>query len=173
MFKRNPVTLGLPALLVSLLVVAQVIAQSNRPPSGPSGIPPGATDTGLGGINAVSGVVTSATGQRFEQRISVRLRTMTKGDRIASTDDQGKFFFTNIPAGDYLVVIDKEKEFVERVLRSEMVTAAYGSTTSFQVFNEFDDQLQRAIELLPQAKQLALEGARSRANAAKRDALNK
>jgi len=69
--------------------------------------------------------------------------------------------------------IDKEKEFVERVLRSEMVTAAYGSTTSFQVFNEFDDQLQRAIELLPQAKQLALEGARSRANAAKRDALNK
>jgi carboxyl-terminal processing protease len=69
--------------------------------------------------------------------------------------------------------VDKEREFVERVLRSELVTAAYGSTTSFQVFNEYDNQLRRAIELLPQAKQLALEGARSRANAAKREAVNK
>lgn len=69
--------------------------------------------------------------------------------------------------------IDKEREFVERMLRSELVTAAYGSTTSLQVLNEYDNQLMRAIELLPQAKQLALEGARSRANAAKREALNK
>jgi carboxyl-terminal processing protease len=54
--------------------------------------------------------------------------------------------------------IDKEREFVERILRSELVTAAFGSTTAFQVFNEFDDQLLGAIELMPRAKQLALEG---------------
>lgn len=59
--------------------------------------------------------------------------------------------------------IDKEKEFVLRVLRTELVTAAYGSQTSFQVFNEYDNQLQRAIELLPQAKQLAIEGAKANA----------
>lgn len=59
--------------------------------------------------------------------------------------------------------IDKEREFVERTLRSELVTAAYGSTTSFQVFNEYDTQLKRAIELLPEAKQLALEGAKANA----------
>ena len=59
--------------------------------------------------------------------------------------------------------IDKEREFVERILRSELVTAAYGSTTSFQVFNEYDTQLKRAIELLPEAKQLALEGAKANA----------
>jgi carboxyl-terminal processing protease len=53
--------------------------------------------------------------------------------------------------------IDKEKEFVLRSLRTELVTAAYGSQTSFQVFNEYDNQLKRAIELLPQAKQLALD----------------
>jgi len=57
---------------------------------------------------------------------------------------------------------DKERKFVERALRSELVTAAYGSTTSFQVFNEYDTQLSKAIELLPQAKQLALEGAKAR-----------
>ena len=48
-------------------------------------------------------------------------------------------------------------------MRSELVTAAYGSTTSYQVFNEYDNQLIRAIELLPQAKQLALEGAKAAA----------
>src|SRR5207244_6491237 len=55
-------------------------------------------------------------------------------------------------------MIDKEREFVERNLRSELVTAAYGSQTSFQVLNEYDNQLLHAIELLPQAKQLAVEG---------------
>ncbi len=58
--------------------------------------------------------------------------------------------------------IDREREFVERTLRTELVTAAYGSQTSFQVFNEYDDQLLKAIELFPQAKQLALSGERAR-----------
>jgi carboxyl-terminal processing protease len=71
-----------------------------------------------------------------------------------------KYNFTNSQ-------IDSEREFVERILRTEFVTAAYGSTTSFQVFNEYDTQLKRAMELLPEAKQLALEGAK--ANATKRD----
>ena len=63
--------------------------------------------------------------------------------------------------------VDREREFVERTLRTELVTAAYGSTTSFQVFNEYDTQLKRAIELLPQAKQLALEGAKANAQKVK------
>lgn len=54
--------------------------------------------------------------------------------------------------------IEAEREFVERTLRSELVTAAYGSQTSFQVFNEYDNQLLKAIDLLPQAKQLAIQG---------------
>ena len=63
-------------------------------------------------------------------------------------------------------IIDKEREFVERTLRTELVTAAYGTQTSFQVTNEYDNQLQKAIELLPQARQLALAGARANAAAA-------
>lgn len=59
--------------------------------------------------------------------------------------------------------IDKEREFVGRALRTEMVTAAYGTTTSFQVFNEYDNVLLRAIELLPQARALAIQGAKANA----------
>lgn len=58
--------------------------------------------------------------------------------------------------------IDAEREFVERALRSELVTAAYGSQTSFQVFNEYDNQLLKAIDLLPQAKQLAIQSEKAK-----------
>jgi len=57
---------------------------------------------------------------------------------------------------------DAEREFIERTLRSELVTAAYGSTTSFQVINEYDDQLLKAIDLLPQAKQLEVQSERAK-----------
>ncbi|MEO8649328.1 MAG: S41 family peptidase [Acidobacteriota bacterium] len=63
--------------------------------------------------------------------------------------------------------IDREREFIERALRTELVTAAYGSTTSFQVSNEYNNQLMRAIELLPQARELALQGAKSKTGLSK------
>jgi carboxyl-terminal processing protease len=59
--------------------------------------------------------------------------------------------------------IDRERDFIERTLRTEFVTAAYGAQTSRQVINEYDDQLLKAIGLLPQAKQLALQSERARA----------
>ena len=58
--------------------------------------------------------------------------------------------------------IDQEREFIERALRTELVTASYGAQTSYQVFNEYDDQLLKAIELLPEAKQLAMKSDRMR-----------
>ncbi|MBK9153122.1 MAG: S41 family peptidase [Chloracidobacterium sp.] len=64
--------------------------------------------------------------------------------------------------------VDKEREFVERNLRAELVSAAYGSQTSLQVANEFDSQLLKAVELMPQARQLAQEGAKARRNNAVR-----
>ena len=63
--------------------------------------------------------------------------------------------------------IDKEREFVERSLRTELVGAAFGSQTSLQVSNEYDNQLLKAVELIPQAKQLAMEGAKAKGNAAR------
>jgi carboxyl-terminal processing protease len=71
------------------------------------------------------------------------------------------------------VLVDREKEFVERQLRTELVTAAYGSQTSFQVFNEYDNQLLKAIQMLPQAKQLALQGEKANAAARLRNSVNR
>ena len=68
---------------------------------------------------------------------------------------------------------DREREYVERMLRTELVTAAYGTTTSLQVFNEYDTQLKKAIELLPQAKQLALESAKSNQQRTKAESNNR
>ena len=110
MLKKNLAGRGLSLVLFSLLVVVPVAAQS-VPPQG--GIPPGAasTETGLGGQNVISGMIVSSTGQRMERRLSVRLRTFTKGDRITSTDERGNFAFQGLTPGDYVVVIDKEPEF--------------------------------------------------------------
>lgn len=77
------------------------------------GIPPGtaSTDTGLGGVNVISGMVLSPNGGRMERRVSIRLQSMTKGDRISTTDEYGNFRFAGVPSGDYIVLIDKEKDF--------------------------------------------------------------
>lgn len=74
-------------------------------------IPPGATDTGLGGGNAITGQIVSASGGRIARRINIRLQTMTKGDRTALTDELGNFSFRGLPSGEYIIVVDKEKDF--------------------------------------------------------------
>jgi carboxyl-terminal processing protease len=65
-------------------------------------------------------------------------------------------------------LIDREKAYIQRILRTELVTAAYGSQTSFQVTNEYDNQLLRSIELLPKAKALAIAGAKANSEKATR-----
>jgi tetratricopeptide (TPR) repeat protein len=93
----------LSVLLFALFLVIPAAAQVF--------IPPGATDTGLGGGNAISGSILASTGQRLERRVSVRLQTPTKGDRVTMTDEYGTFNFRGLPTGDYVLVIDKEKDY--------------------------------------------------------------
>jgi len=52
--------------------------------------------------------------------------------------------------------IDKDRSFVERQIRYEMSTAAYGTISAYQVFNLEDPQIKRGIEILPRARDLAL-----------------
>ena len=87
------------ALCFAIPVTAQVI------------VPPGATDTGLGGGNAITGMILLSTGQRLERRVSVRIQTMTRGHRVAMSDEYGKFTFQGRVSGDYTIVINKEKDF--------------------------------------------------------------
>lgn len=69
------------------------------------------TETGFGGQNSITGTVLTPSGQRMELPIAIRLSTMTKGDRIAYTDNSGNFGFRGLPNGDYQLVIDKEKDY--------------------------------------------------------------
>ncbi len=92
----------LSVVLFGLCFVVPVTAQM---------IPPSEGDTGLGGANTITGMILVPSGQRLERRITIRLQTMTRGDRVTMTDDYGKFAFQGLVSGDYTVVIDKEKEY--------------------------------------------------------------
>ena len=52
--------------------------------------------------------------------------------------------------------LDRARPFVERQLRFELATAAYGSMAAIQVINDKDPQIARAIEAMPRARELAL-----------------
>ena len=93
------------------LAVSSIVLCLVSPSMGQVFLPPGATDTGLGGGNAIAGTILLSNGQRLQRQISVRLQTMTKGDRVTSTDDNGTFAFRGLPNGSYAIVIDKEKDF--------------------------------------------------------------
>jgi TolA-binding protein len=65
----------------------------------------------LGGSNTIGGTILVSSGQRAEHRITVRLQSMTRGDRLTTSDEYGNFAFRGLPSGDYTIVIDKEKDF--------------------------------------------------------------
>ena len=59
--------------------------------------------------------------------------------------------------------VDREAEFVKRQIRYEVVTAAYGTETAYEVLLETDLQMQRAIAELPKARTMAEDVRRLRA----------
>ena len=59
--------------------------------------------------------------------------------------------------------LEKSRPFVERQLRYDLTTAAYGTTTALQVINEKDPQIARAVDAMPRARELAQAARRARA----------
>ncbi len=59
--------------------------------------------------------------------------------------------------------LERARPFVERQLRFDLATAAYGSVAALQVFNDSDPQIARAVEAMPRARELALSARRARA----------
>ena len=59
--------------------------------------------------------------------------------------------------------LDRSRSFVERELRFELATAAYGSLRAVEVFNESDPQIAKGIDAMPRARELALAARRARA----------
>lgn len=56
--------------------------------------------------------------------------------------------------------LDRARPFVERQVRFELATAAFGSLAAIQVINEKDPQIARAVEAMPRARELALNASR-------------
>jgi carboxyl-terminal processing protease len=52
-------------------------------------------------------------------------------------------------------LFDKERPFVEKFLRFDLSTAAYGYTAAGQVLNADDQQILRGIDVMPRARELA------------------
>lgn len=45
-------------------------------------------------------------------------------------------------------LVERERDLIARLLRTELVTAKYGSSMSFRVFNDYDAQLLKTLEFL-------------------------
>jgi tetratricopeptide (TPR) repeat protein len=167
MLERDIRRLLLSVVLCSLFFLVRVNAQ---------GIPPGSasTDTGLGGTNTIGGVILVSTGQRAEHRISVRLQSMTRGDRVTTSDEYGNFVFRGLPPGDYTIVIDKEKAFEPFVQTVSVIqprgmppqsynlsvrlTLKTGRTPPGVINAEFAKIPKRALDMYNKALELAKTG---------------
>jgi carboxyl-terminal processing protease len=80
------------------------------------------------------------------------------------TDSVFKAFKTFIAAKPEFKVtpeqLDRDRAFVQRQLRYELATAAYGSTSALQVLNGEDPLIARAVDVMPRARELALAALR-------------
>ncbi|HKO60293.1 MAG TPA: hypothetical protein VJV03_03960, partial [Pyrinomonadaceae bacterium] len=69
------------------------------------------TNTRHGGNNYIAGMVFAPNGQPIRTRMRIRLSSPEWGDILGSTDDTGKFVFSNVGSGVYTVSIDDEKDY--------------------------------------------------------------
>ncbi len=58
--------------------------------------------------------------------------------------------------------IDRSRSVVEKRMRYNLASAAFGTMTAIEVYNEDDPQVSRAIEAMPRARELALAASRVR-----------
>ena len=91
--------------ILTLCLTGSVVSQI-------ASLPPSATDSGLGGSNSIVGTILGPSGTQLAGRVRILLSTMTRGDRVTMTDETGSFAFRGLPAGNYILAIDKEKEYV-------------------------------------------------------------
>ena len=59
--------------------------------------------------------------------------------------------------------LDRSRAFIGRQLRYNLASAAYGTMSAVQVYNEDDPQIARAVDAMPRARELALAARRAKA----------
>jgi len=81
------------------------------------------TNTRLGGNNYIVGTVYTPDGVPIRMRMRIKLASQEWGDILATTDENGKFVFSEVGAGLFTIIIDREKEY-ETVTHEVSITRA-------------------------------------------------
>ncbi|MBA3440996.1 MAG: S41 family peptidase [Pyrinomonadaceae bacterium] len=68
--------------------------------------------------------------------------------------------------------LDRNRDYIQRQLRHEVITAAYGTVTAQRVLVADDPQTLKAIEVLPRARDLAMNATRGRTSSPGQTHLN-
>lgn len=79
------------------------------------------TNARLGGNNYIVGMVFSPEGEPIKTRTRIRLSSPTAGDILGTTDDSGKFVFSGLGSGTYMVFFDGDKEFQTAVQQVDVI----------------------------------------------------
>lgn len=69
------------------------------------------TRTDFGGNSYITGIVFAPSGTPINYRIRIRLSSITAGEVISTSDDTGKFVFSKLSVGSYIVSIDGEQDY--------------------------------------------------------------
>lgn len=69
------------------------------------------TRTDFGGNSYITGIVFAPSGIPINYRIRIRLSSITAGEVISTSDDAGKFVFSKLSVGSYIVSIDGEQDY--------------------------------------------------------------
>lgn len=69
------------------------------------------TNTRLGGNNYIAGTVYTPDGVPIRTRMRIKLASQEWGDILSTTDESGKFVFSEVGAGLFTIIIDREKEY--------------------------------------------------------------
>lgn len=125
------------AVVVSLCFVVSVSAQIST-------ISDSESQTGLGGMNSIVGTVFAPSGRPLEHRVRIRLSTMTRGDRIFTTNQNGNFAFRGLPAGSYTIAIEKEEAYKPLTQTVDIIQfrGAPAQTYTLNVRLEFKDRVE-------------------------------
>jgi Flp pilus assembly protein TadD len=125
------------ALLLALCFVGSALAQTST-------ISDSESQTGLGGMNSIIGTVFAPSGRPLESRVRIRLATMTRGDRIFTTNQNGNFAFRGLPSGSYTIIIDKEAEYkaVSQTVDVMQFRGAPPQTYTLNIRLEFKDRVE-------------------------------
>jgi tetratricopeptide (TPR) repeat protein len=97
---RRLFSLGAICVCSAILTAAQVAGGLNE-----------TTNTRLGGNNYIVGTVYAPDGMPINTRMRIKLTSPEWGDILATTDERGKFVFSNVGSGVYMIVIDRENEY--------------------------------------------------------------